>query len=831
MARIYSIIAAISTLLVLLAGGGNYWLSLVKFKNSEIAITTAKAQALSWNLSMQLEALQESVNGLAHSPDVIAALNNADPATMNNVAKKMQIIIPGALRVRLLLPTVDEPDLTSTPNMGFGDLEMAHATLKSKQRPVIQGEGEHRHLAITSAVSMNDRIIGVVLVSFKADLINQVLSSSPFKEDFVEIKQDQSSLGASGDPDAKVGESTSLSLENGRWIISFWPKTGFDFSELILILNIAAIPVLLIILIFFMGYRKLSEQIQRDQNTILKAIKDILSDKNLGNYPIQLDEMRPIITNMLQFKRAVQDKFEYKNPQPVVADDNYDVRFLEGKQHRVTRKLAPTKINKSVSQLVEEPIAETMAYELPKTETLKSETPFANIFRRYDIRGIAGKDLNEDMVANIGRAVGSEAKQLGVNSIVVGRDGRLSSPDLAAALISGLCAAGCNVEDMGVAPTPLLYFVTHHKEDRSGIMITGSHNPADYNGLKIVLNNETLAESRIQDIKERIEKHDYYHGEPGIAMQCSQFTDEYIGMMSEDIKLKKPLRVVVDCGNGAAGVLAPMLLKALGCDVIELYCTIDGHFPHHHPDPAKPENLVDLISAVKQQGADVGVAFDGDGDRLGVVDSDGHIILPDRLMMVFARDVLSRKPGAKILYDVKCSKHLDQQIRKYGGLPMMWKTGHSLLKAKLKESGAALAGELSGHIFFNDRWFGFDDALYAAARLLQILAVDGRPSAEIFADYPQSVNTPELNVALKEGENFNFVEQLCNRAHFNGGKVILIDGLRVEFEDGWGLVRASNTTPSLVLRFEADNEMALRNIQEKFKSLMLEIKPDLSLPF
>jgi phosphomannomutase/phosphoglucomutase len=289
--------------------------------------------------------------------------------------------------------------------------------------------------------------------------------------------------------------------------------------------------------------------------------------------------------------------------------------------------------------------------------------------------------------------------------------------------------------------------------------------------------------------------------------------------------------VVVDCGNGAASELAPQLLKALGCEVIELFCTIDGAFPNHHPDPSKAENLADLITAVKQEAADIGIAFDGDGDRLGIVDSEGKIIWPDRQMIVFARNVLSRKPSAKILYDVKCSKHLDDQIRKFGGQPIMWKTGHSLLKAKLKETGAALAGEMSGHIFFNDRWLGFDDALYAAARMIEILAEDSRSSAELFSDYPDSINTPELNIAMQEGENVGFIEQMCKRINFKDGKIITIDGLRVEFSDGWGLVRASNTTPSIVVRFEADSKIAMNRIQRKFKFLMLQIKPDLSLPF
>ncbi|WP_347988343.1 phosphomannomutase/phosphoglucomutase [Methylomonas sp. AM2-LC] len=817
MSRFFSVIAILSAFMVLLAGAGSYWLSEIKVRNSEIALTTVKAQGLANNLGLQLDTLQQSVNGIAHIPEVIAALNTADPVTLNNVAKKLQVLIPGALKVRLLLPSTNEIDTTQTPHMGFGDLEMVQATLKSKQKPVIQGEGEHRHLALTSLVNMNDHIIGVVLVSFKTDILNQAVQSSNFGESYAEIMQDQIILATNGDAAAKQSAPGSLSFENGRWIINFWAKTKPDFNELILITSITIIPILLTCLIFFIGYRKLAELMLQDQQFIVKAIKDILTDKNLGNYPIQLAEMKPIIVNILQFKRALQDKNPIINQNQDILDDGYDVRFLEGKPLKTNRMISPSKKNKSIS---------------PHVKTEKPETSqFANIFRCYDIRGIVGKELTEEVVTNIGRAVASEAKEQGINSIVIGRDGRLSSPDLAAALISGICASGCNVEDIGLVPTPLLYFVAHHKDGRSGIMITGSHNPSEYNGLKIVLNNETLAEGRIQAIKQRIESRNFNHDEPGSSMLSNSFVDEYIGTICEDIRISKPIKVVVDCGNGAASELAPKLLKALGCEVIELFCTIDGEFPNHHPDPSKAENMADLITTVKQEAADIGIAFDGDGDRLGIVDSEGKIIWPDRQMMVFARNVLSRKPSAKILYDVKCSKHLDDQIRKFGGQPIMWKTGHSLLKAKLKETGAALAGEMSGHIFFNDRWLGFDDALYAAARMIEIVAEDSRSSAELFAEYPDSINTPELNIPMEEGENVGFIEQMCKRINFKDGKIITIDGLRVEFSDGWGLVRSSNTTPSIVVRFEADSKIAMNRIQRKFKFLMLQIKPDLSLPF
>jgi phosphomannomutase/phosphoglucomutase len=513
-------------------------------------------------------------------------------------------------------------------------------------------------------------------------------------------------------------------------------------------------------------------------------------------------------------------------------DESFDIDFIE-ESPKAAEQYASVPVNLAtapISMVEQMPLAATAPATSALTSAPASEG-FADIFRSYDIRGIVGRGLTSETVRNIGRALGSEARQLNIKTIVMGRDGRLSSPGLSDALAKGITEAGCDVLNIGLVPTPLLYFVTQHSEGRSGVMITGSHNPADYNGLKLVLNGETLSGDKIQQLKKRIETSDFSEGTPGSVELNSLFSNEYIGMISDDVHLVRPMKVAVDCGNGAAGQLAPILLRTMGCEVIELYCEIDGNFPNHHPDPSKPENLADLIKTVKQYDADIGVAFDGDGDRIGVVDSGGKIIWPDRQMMLYSRDVLANKPGAEIIYDVKCSRHLHDQIVKRGGRPLMWKSGHSLMKAKLKETAAALAGEMSGHIFFNDRWFGFDDALYAAARLIEILSGDMRSSSDVFADLPDSINTPELHVPMAEGEGVRFVEQLFSQAKFKDGKIINIDGMRVEFTDGWGLVRASNTTPVLTVRFEADSQDAMQRIQTQFRQLMLQIKPDIKLPF
>ena len=451
------------------------------------------------------------------------------------------------------------------------------------------------------------------------------------------------------------------------------------------------------------------------------------------------------------------------------------------------------------------------------------------IFKAYDIRGIVGRSLTTSITESIGHAIGSEARARGVHTLCVGRDGRLSGPELVQALTRGLNRAGCDVIDIGQVPTPVLYFATFHLGTGSGISVTGSHNPPDYNGFKIMLAGETLSGDAIQRLRARIVSGDLTEGK-GTA-RAVNVSDAYLERITGDVKLGRKLRIAVDCGNGVAGALAPMLFRRLGCDVTELYCDVDGTFPNHHPDPSHPENLVDLIKTVKAGGYDVGLAFDGDGDRLGVISPNGDIIWPDRQMILFARDVLARNPGATIIYDVKSSRLLDAAIRDAGGTPLMWRTGHSLIKAKLKETGALLAGEMSGHVFMKERWYGFDDGLYAGARLLELLSRDPRPTQDVFASLPNAVNTPEINVKLPEGEHHVLIKELVQQAKFPDARVSTIDGVRADFSDGFGLVRASNTTPVLVFRFEGDSAAALARIQDRFRQLVQTARPGIALPF
>jgi phosphomannomutase/phosphoglucomutase len=451
------------------------------------------------------------------------------------------------------------------------------------------------------------------------------------------------------------------------------------------------------------------------------------------------------------------------------------------------------------------------------------------IFKAYDIRGIVGKTLTPEIVKAIGHAIGSEALARKQRTIVIGRDGRLSGVEFSAALAHGIQDSGINVIDVGRVATPMVYFAAYQLDTHSAVMITGSHNPPDYNGLKMVLAGETLSGDSIQGLRTRIEQNNLTHGTGSYAQH--DINEEYLERIVTDINLARPMKITVDCGNGVAGDFAAILYRRLGCEVTEMFCDVDGNFPNHHPDPSQPENLRDLINALSSNDSELGLAFDGDGDRLGVVTKDGKIIFPDRQLMLYAADVLSRNPGAEIIFDVKSTRNLFGWIRKHGGTPTLWKTGHSLVKAKMKETGALLAGEMSGHVFFKERWYGFDDGLYTGARLLEILSRVSNPSATLNA-LPDAICTPELHMHTAEGENHALLAQLQKTAQFTDAKeIITLDGLRVEYADGFGLARPSNTTPVIVLRFEADSETALQRIQNDFRRIFQQAASHLKLPF
>ena len=446
-----------------------------------------------------------------------------------------------------------------------------------------------------------------------------------------------------------------------------------------------------------------------------------------------------------------------------------------------------------------------------------------HIFRANDIRGIAYEDLDEKVVVSLGKSLGSEAKDRGINKFIIGRDGRLSSPDIFEWLSSGVLSSGCDVIDIGVVTSPMFYHSTHTLDTSSGVVITGSHNPKEYNGFKMVFNKNSTTSEEILGLKKRILEDNYHIGKG--VLKREDVKETYINKILEHINLNEKLKISIDCGNGSAGIVAKEIYERLGCDVDELYGDLDGSFPNHHPDPSKLDNMEDLMRSVKENGSSVGLAFDGDADRLGVISADGEMIYPDRQMILFARQVINNNPHAKIVFDVKCSKLLPDEILKLKGEPLICKTGHTFIKQKIRETNALLGGEMSGHIFFNDRWPGFDDGIYAGARILEIIAES--KDNNVFSTIPKIVSTPEINISAADEKKFNIVEEFIKNSVFVDANIVDIDGIRVEFSKGWGLLRASNTSPFLVLRFEAETDIDLEEIKNIFYENLKNIINDL----
>ena len=632
------------------------------------------------------------------------------------------------------------------------------------------------------------------------------------------------------------GTSYSFSTQHPNWTLVLTTPSSFAqqsslLSALLIAIGLAA---LFIVCALYFIHITIQRQLRADAQTLSLTIQDWAHGKSIKPLSLNMIELQSFAQNLTHNVQATPSK-QAKKTAPIDNDDltaGTDATALANNTKNNIFNSSPTLDTDILDiDILEEDLdvfgLDQASNSLQRT-TAASDVP-SSIFRAYDIRGIVGQTLTTDTAYWIGRAVGSESIANGEPSVVVGRDGRLSGPDMAQALIQGLLDCGCSVTDLGMVPTPVLYFATHVLEARSGVMVTGSHNPPDYNGFKIVIAGETLANERITALHTRIVNDDLRHGVG--MLENVEMLDTYLEHIRNDIALAKPLRVVVDCGNGVGGVIGPRLLEALGCTVIPLYCEVDGTFPNHHPDPGKPENLVDLIARVKSEQADIGIAFDGDADRLGVVTNSGDIIYPDRLMMLFAKDVVSRNPGADVIFDVKCTRRLSALISGYGGRPIMWKTGHSLIKAKMKETGALLAGEMSGHIFFKERWFGFDDGIYSAARLLEIISLDSRNVDQVFSAFPVSHSTPEITVEVTDENKFAIIERLQREAKWGDASITTLDGVRADYPKGWGLVRASNTTPMLVLRFEGDSPEDLAQIQALFREQILALEPDINLPF
>ncbi len=714
-------------------------------------------------------------NFLKNKKDVdeiaLQQLSNINKKSNDEIIDDIKKALPIALRVKITkrdLKTIEPQDF---PAINYATLDMLKKTKKGNSNPVAEIHlfgRQNQYLNYVYIIDNNND--NYLIISLPAQVIFQGLSNIDLDEGQVKLIQ----------------KSGSYSLVN----LKIWGLK--DNTKDLLPLNSTAIAdsyfsvesSYLPPFFLFRGITTLS--------TIIGLLSSVLLLAGVS---------------LLTIKKTKQQKLKRKE------------------RHKYVH-VAEVNALQNIEETVEKHNEDTMNTDKKQSKEIDIDK---SIFRAYDIRGIVDESLTSDAVRLIGQAIGTENIKRGKTEIVVARDGRLSGEMLLKALVEGLIESGCSVINVGAVPTGVLYFATHHLGTGSGVMLTGSHNPSNYNGVKIMLDGETLSGKQIMNLYKSIINHELDTGDG--SEQEMDIVDDYIDYISSDIQLENELKIVVDSGNGIGGEIGPQLLEEIGCEVIPLHCEIDGSFPNHHPDPSVPANLSDLIAAVKASGADLGIAFDGDADRLGVVTNTGEIIYPDRVLMLYAQDVLTRQPGASIIFDVKCTGHLPKEIVKYGGLPIIWKTGHSFIKAKIKETNAALAGEMSGHFFFNERWFGFDDGIYAAARLLEIIDHQDRPADEIFDELPNSVSTPELKCHTQEGENYAFMEKFQKAAQFPDANITTIDGIRADFADGWGLIRCSNTTPCLVLRFDADNETALENIKEEFRAQILAVDNSLTLPF
>jgi len=804
----------------------------------ETGITT---QQVASRVEAMVEYYSSSAALLAKDPEISALLAAGDAVLLHAREESLRYIFPTAINVQLLPPGIEQVNMESFPPLSYAAIAQMRMAEAGKPPPmeVHLYKTPQQHINIVRRVmdSEGRNVVGHIMLSLSNDVLQGIFDDLQKLNGYIELQQ----KGSKGAPVPVVshGErnwrngvpSMIVPIAGSSWQIAYWPEISvMDYLAGIGRWVLAALAVAfgLLVMLVILLFRRINTALHVDEVSMVSLLKDYRGGHPRREYPNGLEDLHDTLQFMTQLINANKSQkpavtgngAEAANTQPLPVADETEVAVDRDVDAGVAADF--NSAVRSDNLILEEGPLDIRA----EDEPVKIDS---SIFRAYDIRGIVDRTLTAEVVELIGRAIGSEALQRGRNMVVVGRDGRLSGPMLVSSLIRGIISTGCNVKDIGCVPTPVLYFGTYYLDTQTGVIVTGSHNPPDYNGLKIVIDGETLSGESIQSLRERIESANFISGQGNV--ENLNIVPDYVERIRSDVNLVRPLKVVVDCGNGVAGGVAPQLFRSIGCQVAELYCEVDGNFPNHHPDPSKTDNLKDLTAAVREQLADVGLAFDGDGDRLGVVTSGGGIVWPDRVLMLFARDVLERNPGGQIIFDVKCTRFLDAIIREHGGKPLMWKTGHSFIKAKIKESGALLAGEMSGHIFFKERWYGFDDGLYAGARLLEILARDLRSSNEIFSDLPDSVNTPELNVAMQEGEPPVFIRQLLENAHFEGATVSTIDGLRADFADGWGLVRASNTTPVLVLRFEADNDASLARIMNEFRRVMLQVNPGLKLPF
>jgi len=747
-------------------------------------------------LKKYLGEYQEKLNQLAQNTAIIQALNEKNKAAFAALASSFVPQIETALDLKILIAGDLDVDPNGIAPIRFAELDLLRRAERGETafaEAALINEKWQIHFVAPVTAGKDLPLIGTLMLTLDGEQVRKILRASDggLGEKRLEQKfANSQTLNIFNVGSGNAAASKSLSIPGSNWEVKFTPSDS-------LIERAQEAPTLWIIAIGCTTAFSLFLALILSR-FLVKAEKE--AEEHLAPTIAEVNKTTtaPLVDaapNPLFQKQDILDI--------AVIDEDENILGLHDTRNK-KQSMAPAVIDEA---------------EIP-----------AHIFRSYDIRGVVGKDLDAELAEKIGQAIGSEALDKGEQSLIVARDGRTHSQDLTTALIKGILRTGCNVVNVGIVPTPLMYFATYHFSDvRSGVMVTASHNPAEYNGFKVVINNNALADEAVMELRLRILTQRIHQGVGEETFR--EIIPHYIERIFSDVALAGDVSIVIDAGNAVTGIVAPQLFEELGCQVTPLYCDLDGTFPNHDPDPTQESNLFALIEKVKEVNADIGVAFDGDGDRLVVVTPKGDIIWPDRLLMLFAKDILARHPGADVLFDVKCSRQLNQVISGYGGRPIMWKTGHSPMKAKMVETGALIGGEYSGHIFIKDRWYGFDDGIYAMARLLEIITLRDQNIDDIFASFPQLVITPEIKIATPDSSKFDLIKRLTETGDFQNGNITTIDGIRVDYSKGWGLVRASNTSPALTLRFEAESEEALAIIQQIFKRELLKVDASLVFKF
>ncbi|MFT5560229.1 MAG: phosphomannomutase/phosphoglucomutase [Sulfitobacter sp.] len=761
--------------------------------------------------------LLKQANNMATSIRLTELVVNADASARSLEEARLRELIPNAVRVRMIRIGEARVDRDEDPPFTYTSLDLVN---KAEQGETVYPEAINANgrwvigLAAPIKPPSSDAIRGTLMVYLDTaalldEISEEIQGSVTIIQAFNSNQQTEFLQAGEG-----TGDILERDLINKVWKLQFQPSEALSNASIgnVVTFSIPLVGFLLIAFgAVFIGIKKIIATLQSDTTLLQNQMADAINGTFSPSENFELSEFVELDLTLARLGKKEGEKKEVKplnvtaKPKAVVQPDAIDVEvdedggYLEG--------------------------SEEEEHEF-KNETKEEAIDVSGIFRAYDIRGVVGQTLTNEVAYRIGQAIGSEADSLGETKLVVGADGRLSSPDIVGALIDGLISTGREVINIGFVPTPLLYYATHNSEATSGVMVTGSHNPADHNGMKIVLAGQALMGDGIQKLFTRYQDQDFVAGDGDVTE--IDIREDYMDAITDDVVVAQPLKVVVDCGNGIAGDILPTLLGNLGCDVVEMYCDVDGNFPNHHPDPTVPANLEDLIITVRSEEADLGIALDGDGDRLVAVTAEGEIVWPDRLLMLFAKDVVSRNPGSDVVYDVKCTRHLNSVISGFGGRPVMCRSGHSYIKAKMKETDAILGGEMSGHICFKERWFGFDDGLYSTARLLEIVGSQSEGLSELLEQFPASISTPEIKIPVTESHKFDIVAKLIESADFGDATMTNIDGLRVDFAEGWGLVRASNTTACLTLRFEADDNASLEDIQNLFREKLKEVQASLT---